>query len=313
MTRTKKVSSQPAILLPSRSSQAEVLHAVLVQGRHQLLIPDAGLTTSIVGPTGSPTMALHFQAAHGGDHHAGFQGGHRADHQAGHHPGYEAGHEAGYLASSEAGYEAGYEAAYEAAYEAGYAAGNQAGHTAGHAAGYQSGFLEGQQGAEQAWQTRVKQAEQLLQQLPAVIAQRLELLEDDMLDLVFTSLCRLLGQISLSAQAVRAQVQQALIELGARSVAVMRLHPQDIACLQDDPYTAAMLQQMGVDSKIPFLADAHITLGGCIIDTPAGSLDARFEIQFQALRDSLLSVRTVRALQSAQTAQTANPDTGAPC
>ena len=167
--------------------------------------------------------------------------------------------------------------------------GRAEGYSDGYASGHQEGLLQGEQQARKEWQMRVRQAEHLLQQLPNQIQQRLHGVEDDMLDLVFTALCRMLGQESVLRSTVRSQLLQAMQEMGERPIVAVRMHAQDIACLQ----------AQGVESSIVFLEDERMRLGGCIIDTPAGSLDARFETQLQALRSTLLKVRAVQAVKEA--------------
>jgi flagellar assembly protein FliH len=69
-----------------------------------------------------------------------------------------------------------------------------------------------------------------------------------------------------------------------REQLVVRLHPDDVALLKGDADGGALR----ID------ADPAVALGGCMIDGPAGSLDARFETQLEALGAVLKSVRAQR-------------------
>ena len=63
----------------------------------------------------------------------------------------------------------------------------------------------------------------------------------------------------------------------------VRLHPHDLALLEEG--------RAGLDPRLVLQADSGIDMGGCQIEGPDGTLDARLELQVQQLRATLLAVR----------------------
>lgn len=109
--------------------------------------------------------------------------------------------------------------------------------------------------------------------------------EDAMIELAFAAVCKLVGEHAASAAGVAAMVRQHSARRHEREQVVVRLHPDDFALLQG-----------GDDGLADHCrADAGIELGGCIVDSGSGSLDARLETQLTRLRDTLLTVRAERA------------------
>lgn len=109
--------------------------------------------------------------------------------------------------------------------------------------------------------------------------------EDAMVELAFAAVCKVVGEHAASAAGVAAMVRQHSARRHEREQVVVRLHPDDFALLQAG--------EEGLADHCR--ADAGIELGGCIVDSGSGSLDARLETQLTGLRDTLLTVRAERA------------------
>ncbi|MEN9868607.1 MAG: hypothetical protein RL748_4197, partial [Pseudomonadota bacterium] len=81
-------------------------------------------------------------------------------------------------------------------------------------------------------------------------------------------------------------VQQLLSEFRQHEPLALHLHPQDLA------WVAQSMAELGLNPEQTQLRpDASIKLGGCLLESTVGTLDARLETQLQRLRDSLLQVR----------------------
>ncbi len=190
----------------------------------------------------------------------------------------------------------------------GFAEGREEGLQKGQAEGRQLGqdaVLRQTQAARHDLGTLIDRLDQLLATLPGQfresLAARLAACEDDMVALSHAAICRLLGERALDRDAIVYAVRQAIVECsGANShSAVSRLlaihvHPRDLEMLRSDPTLAAWLDRHGSGSMIPWQADDSVGLGGCIVHTAQGSLDARLETQLAALQMILLSGRTSR-------------------
>ncbi|WP_167481212.1 FliH/SctL family protein [Acidovorax cavernicola] len=143
------------------------------------------------------------------------------------------------------------------------------------------------QQAQVAYQARVKVLAQLLEALPQRIEERLVAVEDDMLALSFEAVCRVLGEHVATAEGLRSQLLQSVRALRGRRLVAVHLHPDDLATLRREPAQ----DEVFANDDIQWIADAEMVLGGCIVRSPEGGLDARLEAQLEVLRHLLLRSR----------------------
>ena len=135
------------------------------------------------------------------------------------------------------------------------------------------------------------QAAQLEQVLAALLASRSSLLaeaDDLLVEVVHGALCRMLGESGAARALVAATVAEVLREVRDNGPVQVYLHPGDMDLLQG-------LAGGGANGRLQLLADSRVTLGGCLVETARGTLDARLELQLQALREALLAARRARA------------------
>lgn len=154
-----------------------------------------------------------------------------------------------------------------------------------------------QKQAQAAVEARVQALNGLIDALPPLIEARLSDAEDDMLALCFETVCRMLGEAAAQPGVVRAQLTQAMSRLRSRRLVAIHLHPDDLAALQRTQDATALALPGGED--VQWIASAEVALGGCILQSPEGGLDARFETQLHALRDLLLQSRALARHQEA--------------
>jgi flagellar assembly protein FliH len=152
------------------------------------------------------------------------------------------------------------------------------------------------QQAQAVYQARIQALDGLIAALPPKIEARLAAAEDDMLALSFEAICRTLGESVVQPEAVRAQLAQAMERLRSRGLVAIHMHPDDLAMLTGQGLSQGLLG--GAD--VQWIASADVALGGCILQSPEGGLDARFETQLAALRELLLQTRAaaVRAVEA---------------
>lgn len=144
------------------------------------------------------------------------------------------------------------------------------------------------QQAQAAYQARIQVLDGLVAALPPQVEARLAAAEDDMLALCFEVVCRVLGESAARPEMLRAQLNRAMDSLRHRRLVAVHLHPDDLAALERDHGLAA--NRPG-GKEIQWIADAQVALGGCILQSPEGGLDARLETQLDALRDLLQQTR----------------------
>lgn len=93
-------------------------------------------------------------------------------------------------------------------------------------------------------------------------------------------------ELQIQPAAPRALIAEALqLTAGAASI-VLRLHPEDVAELQAD--STDWQQFSSGQSPIKVIADAGLTRGGCLVETPEGEIDGRIESQLSRLAEELL-------------------------
>jgi flagellar assembly protein FliH len=109
--------------------------------------------------------------------------------------------------------------------------------------------------------------------------------EDMLVEIAFGAVCRVLGAHGASRAGVTAQVRSLLAQQAAGPVAV-HLHPDDAEMLA---------QHGGIGPQVQLSADPAVELGGCLLVSERGTLDARLEVQVEALRAALLAVRARRS------------------
>jgi len=103
--------------------------------------------------------------------------------------------------------------------------------------------------------------------------------EDAMVEIAFAAVCKVLGEAAASEEGVRAMVQQAMREVRAKENMVLRVAPAD--------YERLARLSNGESGRLELVADERVALGGCLIETAGGTLDARLEVQLRQLVDTL--------------------------
>jgi flagellar assembly protein FliH len=189
------------------------------------------------------------------------------------------------------------------AYREGYAKGMQEGHAAGKQAGFDIGVMEGRESGMRSAQADVQAAseqksarfEQLIRAISEETVQRMYMLEEEMVSVVYGAVCRIVGQVAASEEGVKQTILQAVSELRSRPMVSIRISSDDFAWLQTDNQFSALLAQLNGGGSVRLLADESVKLGGCIIDSPEGSLDARLDTQLKKICATLLQVFHMRA------------------
>lgn len=142
----------------------------------------------------------------------------------------------------------------------------------------------------------------LCQQIPVELNRYLHDGEDDMLALVNEVVCRILGDKAATVSGLRLQLQHHLKSWHGRALLNLHLHSDDMALLQADEETSNLLRGAGFcgeSASLHWVADPDIVLGGCKLRSSEGALDARLEVQLQALKTTLLDTRAARKNPSA--------------
>lgn len=150
--------------------------------------------------------------------------------------------------------------------------------------GLEAGAAQAQQVAEELVQAQVARLQAAAASLQQAQSTLTPALQEDAVELAFAMLCRLLGEQAASRAGIGAMLQLQLATLRERRDLTVRLHPADCALM-----AAA---EVDGGAALRYVPDAGVELGGCLIDSPAGTLDARLEYQLEQLRQALLQARS---------------------
>lgn len=158
--------------------------------------------------------------------------------------------------------------------------------------GRQRGLQEGRQAGREELRQMVAsdlgRLRSIMDGLQAKLNSGIEEMEDIALAIAFEALCKILGTSAVTEEVVKAQIRHAASRVQAHENLLVCLHPADLD----------MLKGMGgLDSILPsgksvtWESDKSVELGGCILKTDGGQLDARFETQLEQLKKILFEVR----------------------
>ncbi len=150
-------------------------------------------------------------------------------------------------------------------------------------AGYRDGFASG----EVAARAELAQAMALVQRAAAASKATHDALlrsaERDTVELVIEAARQVIGAaVERDPGLALATVRRALDRAGALNVVRVRLHPDDEARVR-----VALAEEHGLGAPFAMLADGSVSVGGCIIDTEAGRIDARLDVQLDQIAQSL--------------------------
>lgn len=111
--------------------------------------------------------------------------------------------------------------------------------------------------------------------------------EDDLVAMSFEVVCRLLGERAATTAGIRSMVEQLLAQRAIAGLAV-HVHPEDLQLLRAESGEGVP------QTSWQWVADDKVQLGGVILRSPNGNLDARLEVQLETLRQTLLQARQGR-------------------
>lgn len=160
--------------------------------------------------------------------------------------------------------------------------GRRRGYAEGLRLGEQAARVQAQEAADQAAATLAQDREALAALCRSMQGLRSELaaaLEDDMLLLCHETVCRVLGEALLTPVGLRAQL--ARLRAAQPGTLAVHVHPQHAAWLDPDAL-APGLRVVG---------DPAVALGGCLLRSESGALDARLESVLEEVTQALLRAR----------------------
>jgi flagellar assembly protein FliH len=151
------------------------------------------------------------------------------------------------------------------------------------AKGFAQGELSGAEVAGQRGEMMLHRLTQTLEELTQVRAQMIHQTERQMVQLAMGIARRVVHrEVTLDPDLLIAMARVAMERLGETAQVKVRLHPDDYAAAG-----AARVAELA-GSNVMILADAHLSRGGCRIESDMGFLDAGVDAQLQEIARALL-------------------------
>jgi flagellar biosynthesis/type III secretory pathway protein FliH len=149
--------------------------------------------------------------------------------------------------------------------------------------GVAEGGREARAAAEAEWRAAIKVLATAADAVRASRSRWLDTAEANLYALATAVAHQVIGrEVAIEPELVLELVRRALDEIDAESPVSVRVHPQDL------PLVQARLDATGAEAgaeqiEIAFAADASLSRGGCIVETPRRLVDGRIETALQAL------------------------------
>lgn len=150
-------------------------------------------------------------------------------------------------------------------------------------AGYDLGYRQGSLEARAELADALTLAQHVAAEGAAIRAELLRRSEREMVEIVIAGLRSILGEWAAHDPAlVQQTVKQALLRAASQNVVRVRLHPGEI-----DRVVAFMSEANGEPPSFEVFPDGAVGLGGCVIETTHGRVDARLDAQLEAVAQML--------------------------
>jgi len=151
------------------------------------------------------------------------------------------------------------------------------------AMGHDEGYLRGSAEARAELAEALAFVQQSAAEGKAIRDDLLRRSEHEMVAMVVAGLRSILGEwAERDPSLVQQTVRRALERAGSQNVVRIRLHAD-----QANAVVAYLTESAGTPPPFEVLADGSIGLGGCVIDTTHGRVDARLDVQLDALAQVL--------------------------
>lgn len=153
--------------------------------------------------------------------------------------------------------------------------------------GMKEGLAAGTEEARKAFEAELTRIRSVADKLHEAAAGNIKGIEELAVSIAFEAVCKMLGTAAVTKEGILALVQEASSHIVNAERLAVRLHPTDLAVLKE----TGSLDGLGAGADVSWIADQSIKLGGCVLETGSGELDARLETQIDRLRATLLAAR----------------------
>lgn len=160
--------------------------------------------------------------------------------------------------------------------------------------GFEEGVREGTEEARKEVETasaeRLRRLDELCAKMGDQFSEHLEsAVQDSVVEVVFAAAGKFIGNNMADRDSIVAIVENMTRNIEASHNIRVRVSPRDFDFLNSGEWVPP---KRNGGPRFEFLPDERIELGGCIIETTHGELDARLETQLRRLKEVLIETRS---------------------
>lgn len=155
---------------------------------------------------------------------------------------------------------------------------------------FNSGLTEGKNQSEESMAGLCKTLSEAVDSVTTLREKIMREAEEDLLRLSLSIARKIIQQeVSHDRRILAKLVSEAVRNTSEHEEIVIRLNPEDHKVVSSN--TRVYLADVGNQRRMSLKADDCIPLGGCVVDTETGTIDARFEAQLEEIYNKLTEER----------------------
>ncbi|MHB9093033.1 MAG: FliH/SctL family protein [Eubacteriales bacterium] len=155
--------------------------------------------------------------------------------------------------------------------------------------GWQDGYEHGLRSAEQEYFNKIEEAQNLVEKAHKERQEVIVGSEDEIVQLAIAVARKVIGhELAANPDTIVDIVKRAIQKVTDREELTIRVNPDNLDCAinsQDE-----ITQSVKGVRKLKILSDPTVSLGGCVVESPNGTVDARMERQLSEIEQALMEV-----------------------
>jgi flagellar assembly protein FliH len=155
--------------------------------------------------------------------------------------------------------------------------------------GLQEGRIKGNEESVKSADAEITRLRMLVASLSQVLETQIAAVEDVTVAIAFEAICKVLGQNAVTRDGIVAVVRQAATHAIHTEKIMARINPDDLKLLRT---TGVLDDTLPSGMPISWVSDETVLVGGCVLETDSGELDARLETQIEQLRATITAARS---------------------
>jgi len=150
--------------------------------------------------------------------------------------------------------------------------------------GYAAGFRKGEQDGLAGYQSAQTRLDAVARSIDDASVRSVEIAQDLIVATAFEAICKILGDGFSTPEGIRALVKEATSRIRGKSPLTIKVNPDDLKLIE-------VTGELGVATESTWQSDETLNIGGCLIESKQGTLDAQLDSQILRLKQILMAAR----------------------